>query len=208
MKINKKMLKKIGIIGLISAEALNAAANAGEIKAAFNPNDKKGIVTVEESRKISDDISCYGFADFETNAHTSSLYGEARIFYSMGQNLGLIGEYNGGTGYADTLRLGIGLKGSIGKNNFTLLKLLPFETTGQKGPQISLFTSQNIGSLCLSVLADFNAQKGTIYLEPTATMRVNDELYLMFQGRQFGNLGGISLGNFSPYLGIGYKFNK
>ena len=184
---------------------------AGEwttVKGAVSTKNPHALVTVESDAEISSRLSVFGFIDAEATEEKpydfKSLYCEGRVTLKFNNLVRAIAEYNGGNNYEDTIRLGIAVTPKLGKDNFTFIKLIPYETTEKKGPQASLFTLQNLTDrLSASILADYNLDSKTLYLEPTLDYKLGNNLSAFIQGRSFGKVGEF---DFVPYVGISKSF--
>jgi hypothetical protein len=211
MKIKQLAKKTIAGLALVSALAMGQPANAGDwanVKGSVSTKDRHALITVEGCADIGNKIATYGFADAESTEaeplKLDSIYAEARATYKLNSLVRAIAEYNGGSGYEDTVRIGIALTPNLGRNNFTFVKLLPYETTKDKGPQISSLTSQTLNDrLTASLLADYNTKPKTMYIEATLEYKINKNLSLYVQGRSFGKIGKV---DFVPYVGISKSF--
>jgi hypothetical protein len=212
MKQIKQIAKKaIAGLALVSALATGQPANAGDwaaVKGSVSPKDRHALITAEGGVDISNKIAAYGFADAESTEaeplKVDSIYGEARATYKLNSLVRAIAEYNGGSGYEDTVRMGIALTPNLGKNNFTFVKLLPYETTKDKGPQISALTSQQLNdNVTASLLADYNTKPKTMYIEATLEYKIGKNLSLYVQGRSFDKIGKVDV---VPYVGVCKSF--
>lgn len=215
----KEKMKKLIIATTLSAaiSALNpVSANAGWFNAGLGYDTKNELVTsrLEGGKNLSDKLNAYGFIDIDSTKENKNefenFYGEARLSYSLGdinknlENVSLSAEQNVGNNYDDTTRLGLTWTPNIYKDNFTLIKAFPFETAKEKGAQVSIFSSQNIGeNVSLSLLVDYNIEDKNMYVEPEVSMKLTDNSSIYVQGRGFGDFKKM---DFQPVIGVKYSF--
>jgi hypothetical protein len=210
-KLKGKMRK--AIMGLALLTELSTpdikAEGWANIQPAYDTKAKHATVKLEGGTKIADNVSTYGFlhldATKEKPTDLENFYGELRTAYSVTDILGLAAEYNGGNGTEDTIRLGITITPNLGKNNFTMLKFFPYETSEKKGPQWGLFTSQKLTDrIGASLLLDYNTNNRTLYVEPQISVELTKKLTGFLQGRHFGSIDDkIEL---APIIGLKYDF--
>ncbi|MFH1770343.1 MAG: hypothetical protein ABH828_02185 [archaeon] len=191
-------MKKLITIALMAALCLNPIKADSWLKFRGSRSNNTTLLTAEAGSNITNRLETYGFAD----AEEKNICAESRLTYNVGKTK-LISEYNGGTGYKDAIRLGFAFKPNLGKNNFTFVKLFPFESTGKKGPQVSMFTSQDMGKIDASLLVDYNISPGTVYVEPTLDLKLGKNYNAFIQGRSFGKIKEI---DFSIYMGLSKSF--
>jgi len=183
------------------------------IQPAFNTSKQHVTVRLEGGSQLTDRLSLYGFSDVDATPEKSfdlkNFYIETRLSYALTpkSNWAAILEYNGGNGMQDILRTGFTVTGSLGKGNFTKLKVLLFETSGAAGPQVALFTSQRLtDKLSARLGIDYNVEPRTIYYEPELDYMLNPRATLFLQGRSFGLIKDrIRL---DPILGLKYNLSK
>ena len=114
-------------------------------------------------------------------------------------------EYNGANRMEDLMRLGITLTPNLGKGNFTMIRIYPYETSGEKGPQFCAFMSQQLSSwLAASVLGEFNVDDSTLYTEQELDLKLNDNFTVFLQGRGFGSIDDKI--EIKPFIGVKYTF--
>ncbi len=203
----KKSARVIALSAALLASKPTAAQEWGKVKASISPQDAHALYITEGGATLTDKIAVYGFADIEATPQGAlipkSIYGEARITYKILDGIHAIAEHNDGTDYIGTTRLGIAIKPGLGKDSFTFIKLFPYETSGMKGPQASLFTSHKLtDEIEASILVDYSTQPKTFYIEPTLTYKIDDKIEGFIQLRSFGK---ISETEFTPYIGISYS---
>lgn len=183
------------------------------ISPGYAPKRDVATVRVEGGTKVTPHASVYGFADFDSTPQNKTdlqaAYAEVRAAHDLGEisdgltDVHLLAEYNGGTGIEDTVRFGVGYTPQIASGNFTLLKLLPFETQGSYGPQIGVFTSQQITKdLGASLFIDYNINPKTIYSELELNYTIHENWAVFIQGRGFGTSDSFAV---EPVMGIRYN---
>lgn len=192
----------VALATLVPAKAI--AGGFMNVQPAFNTEAGHATIRLEGGTTLKG-MDVYGFADLDATkqrpADIEGVYAEFRVSYPVAKALGLAAEYNCGTGTKDTVRLGAVVKGGLWKGNFTLVKVFPVETSGEKGPQVSIYLSQDIGKkIAFSVLADVNTRPGTVYLEPELMVRITETAALFVQARGFGKIGGKM--GFEPVTGV------
>lgn len=192
----------IALATLVPAKAI--AGGFMNMQPAFNTEARHATVRVEGGTSVKG-MDVYGFADLDATkqrpADIESVYAEFRVAYQIAKALGLAAEYNGGTGMKDTVRLGAVVKGGLWKGNFTLVKVFPLETSGEKGPQVSIYISQDIGkTVVLSATADINTKPKTVYLEPEVMARITETAALFIRQGAFGKIGEKM--DFAPIMGV------
>ncbi|HLC22744.1 MAG TPA: hypothetical protein VJJ79_03145, partial [Candidatus Nanoarchaeia archaeon] len=116
-------------------------------------------------------------------------------------------EYNGGKGIEDTVRFGAVFARSLWKGNFTLAKVYPTETTGEKGAQFGLFISQDIAErVHASVLAEYNFKPNSLYGEAEVGVKLTERISAVGQVRAFLPLKSPEDKEIAPIVGIRYSF--
>jgi len=145
-------------------------------------------------------VNYYGFVDYENN----ELFGKVRAIKPIGNGFGLSAEYTGGTSAESCVRTGITYEPKLGTDNYTRIKVYPFETTGHNGPQIGLYMSQKIRQDAkISILADYNTQNKTLYIEGDLAKQIGKCVYLTAGFRGYGPTDGTI--QVSPH--VGFKVN-
>lgn len=210
----KRKIKKITaglafIFALYSSSPALAEDGWANIQPAFNTRANHAILRMEGGSNITDKLSCYGWFDADAASEKpcdfENFYGEGRLTYKINNILGIAAEYNGGNNCKDTVRFGITITPKTNKKNFTMFKYFPYETTGKKGQQLCLFSSQKLTpKLGASLIIDYNLDKKTWYVEPELNYKLNNNSTMFTQGRSFGSIDDKM--EFSPIFGIRYKF--
>lgn len=216
----KKHITKAIVASVIS---FGSGAYAGEgwfaTKAAYDPNEEKSIITVEGKQNITDHISLYGFLDTLSQQKKplefEEYYGEARANYTLGQicemldHAGAAAELNTGNEITDTIRLGVTYNPKLWNGSFVFLKAFPYETSEEKGPQLSAYVSQDFNAgfpATASLLVDYNVEPRTTYVEGTLEVEIMKHIRLFAQGRVFSKLREIDEADVEPYIGVKFDF--
>jgi hypothetical protein len=191
----KGIIASAVLLGLLcSGSAASASEGWFNIRPGYDARQKHSTLRIEGGSKSGNGINAYGFSDMDATEQdpydVENLYSEFRLAYPLrhlpekAKNVGVAVEYNGGTETKDILRFGLTYTPQTGENNFTLFKFLPFETSGEKGPQISLLTSQKLTDrLTVVLLGDYNFNSRTFYLEPEIDVKLTDNATGFVQGR-------------------------
>ncbi len=210
-KINKTLLSIIAALTLAGCASQNKPWM--NISPSYALRREVTTTRIEGGTQVTLHANVYGFADLDSalddKTDIQSAYAEVRAAYDLGelsdslQDVHLLAEYNGGTGIEDTLRFGIGYTPHFADGNFTLLKVLPFETQGSYGPQVGLFTSQQITKdLGVSLLIDYNIDPKTIYGEAELNYRLGNDFSIFLQSRGFGTADHFDV---EPVIGVRYS---
>lgn len=207
-------IKKIAVACLVLAGALSATSCArtqgwSNVQPAYNARQNALTVRVEGGTDITDKLNCYAFLDADTaeknSADLENFYGEARVAYALNDVFRVAVEYDCGNNCKDLARVGLTITPKTGKRNFTMLKFWPVETSGQKGPQVCIYSSQKLtDKLSASMTAEYNIDSRTLYLEPELRFKPNDQFFAFLQGRGFGSIDDKI--EFAPVIGVGYNF--
>ena len=206
---------KKALTAIIAAALLAGCASRNKPWMTLSPGyaTERDVATVrvEGGTQLSERLSFYGFSDIEGTpdkpADAESVYMEGRLIYSLGEldkaleHAGVVLEYNGGTGFKDFFRMGLSYNAHLWDGNFTALRILPFETSGDAWPQAGVYSAQTIGDLTLSILGEYNIEPRTLYTEIEAAYNISDTFSIFLQGRGFGGLDDIDL---EPVMGIRY----
>lgn len=214
-KMRKFSFRKIAAASMLAVSTLlpvRALAEDGfmNIYPAYNTKAQYATIRLEGGVKPMDKINVYGFADIDATkqkpADMENVYAEVRVAYSVAKALGLAAEYNGGNSMKDIVRLGAVFMPKIAEGNFTLIKLFPIETSGERGPQVSVYASQEITKrITASIVADYNTKSRTIYLEPELLVKIVKSTSMFVQGRGFGPIDGKI--DFAPVVGVKIQLN-
>ncbi len=207
----KQKIKKIVTGAVLSATLLASSCmpeSWSNVQPAYKPRQNTPTVRVEGGTK-SGRVNFYSFIDMDpvqdNSADMESFYGEARVAYALNDVWALAVEYDAGNNCDDLARAGVVITPKTWKGNFTMLKLYPWETSGQKGPQVCVYTSQKLtDKVSASVTAEYNTDSRTLYLEPELRYKQNDRFFVFLQGRHFGSIDDRI--NFAPVIGAGYNF--
>lgn len=185
----------------LSARAQDSWANA---RFGFSPNQSYATATLEGSTAFTNTLKFYGFTELDATKDKPLDLGESafvklRLTQSLGANTSIIGEFLGATGAQGRGRFGVAFTPSLGKDNFTLLAIFPADTNKEKGPQVFLFTSQQLtDKIYAQLLADYASKPGTVYIEPELDIQIIKHVAAMLQGRisisPSGTNNGIVLG--------------
>ena len=208
-RIRDGLAKIVAGVMLVGALSSPVSADLANIQPAYNKAEGHATVRVEGGSSITDRISIYGFADLDATderpADFENFYSEARAIYALGKGVSLGAEYNGGNGMKDLVRFGLFYVPDLGDGNFTIIKVLPFETSGDKGLQVSAYSSQQVtGKVGAAITADYNADSKTMYLEPEINIRTGDNSALFLQGRSFAPADRTP--DMSAVFGLRYSF--
>jgi hypothetical protein len=209
------------------AAVLGAATSRAswlEFQPAYYTDYKIGTARAEGGASLAPPLSLYGFVDFYGQSKSKFLskfdlntyYGEVRLMQSLGfadarlKAWNLTVEANGGTDYDRILRFGVVWNTSLGKGNTFALKLYPAASRDHDA-HASFYCAQTLTPE-LSVYAIFDYGFGTwifgreqIYVELEARYRLNKQLSLFVQGRQFEAANGFKLDP-SPVVGVKLSF--
>jgi len=205
MKIRRRNWA-VGMLMLLSAMPVFAGEGWTTVQPAYNLKRKAATVRVEGGRRLSLDLSLYGFVDVDaTKEHPldfESFYGEMRLDKNLGRGFALAAEYNGGTATKDTIRAGLTWTPQLAGKNFTIVKALPVDTAG-KGAQVGLYSLQEFGNgLSGSLLAEYNFNPETIYAELRIKMELSNTLHLYGEARCSGKLAKMVC---APVVGLELK---
>ncbi len=207
------------LISIIAAALLAGCASQNKpwmnISPGYAPKREVSTVRVEGGTQVTPTTSIYGFTDLDSSPQDKTDLNSSFAYLRAMQDLGavhsslkdvqLVAEYHGGTGIEDTLRFGVGYTPHIADGNFTLLKYLPFETQGSYGPQVGLFTSQQItDELGASLLINYDLDPKTIYGEAEINYKFADNFSMFLQGRGFGAANDFDI---EPVIGIRYSIS-
>ena len=212
--ITKKVITKMIISSLLCAATASAGGWAN-MQPAYNTREDHATVRVEGGTKLAEHVNMYAFMDLDTTKadpfNFESIYAETRLKLGLDglekrlKSFELAAEYNGSTGGKDTVRFGLLYTPHVGKGNFTQFKLLPFETSGEKGAHVGVYSSQTLGKrLTLSALAEYNLRPRAIYFEGEANIKMTQPAALLLQARGFGKIDGKI--DVAPVIGLKYTF--
>ena len=208
----KKAVASIGAV-LIATQAI--AGNWANVRPAYDMHDQHATVRFEGGSNLTDKLSIYGIVDLDATKQRpldfEGFSGKMRSIYSLG-NLGMRlgtfgvsaeGEFNSGS--SDKLRLGLTWNPSLGKGNFTQLRLYTGTANGINDAQAVIYTSQTImDRFTPNLLVIYNLKQGTMYAEPELDIKAAKKLEVMLQGRIFGALGKKM--DVKPVVGLKYSF--
>lgn len=219
------------IIGAALAAALAVPARADDwanIRPAYHIDAQHATVRLEGGADLGKRGKFYGFLDIDGSKENpldfEQFYGEARGMLKLGKShWAAAAELDAGSGMGDFLRVGATYTPDTGKKNFTQLRLWPFETTSDRGPQISVFTDQQLsGRVSISGLLDYNSDPNTAYLEAEVDVKlgkrtmvtdpktkqqhvvVGDNPTLFAQTRGFGTIDDRI--DIAPVIGMKWNF--
>ena len=217
--MNKK--RKPGILAKLAFLALpflpgkaQASDNWFTFQPGYNIKKEHSTARIEGGSKLKDKISTYGFIDLnaskEEPTNMQSVYAEGRINIQPTKQvpLALTAEYNGATFLEDTIRLGITYTPNLGKNNFTYLKYLPLETSGEHGQQATFFTSQQLTPrLRANLTADYNIDQKVLMLEPKVKLKLTDRVSAFVRNQSFTRPSFKKIREgIAPIIGLEFKF--
>lgn len=206
----KKILAGLAFMSTIYASLPAAAENAwANIQPGYNIKDKHPTVRLESGSDITDKLGLYAYMDLDSTkdkpSDFESYFGAVRLTQRLNNLLGLVGEYEGGNDCEDTVRIGAAITPKLGKGNFTVLRLFPYETSREKGPQVALFVSQKFtDKLTSSLLACYDIDPKNLYLEPELDLALTKDITLFLQGRSFGEAKKTP--DMATVAGIKYNF--
>ena len=84
---------------------------------------------------------------------------------------------------------------------------MPFETTGDKGTQIGVYTKQQFTEkLSGSLLLDYNFKPNSIYSEPELSIKLKERINLFGQLRIFAPLDDAKEKTITPLIGFKFRF--
>ena len=196
---------------VVAALALPArAGNWANVQPAYNLNAEHAIMRLEAGADLSDHTKFYGFLDLDgSKEHPLDLqnfYGEARVMRKLGKsNWAAACEFDVGSDLDDFVRIGATYTPKTGKGNFTQLRLWPLETSGDRGPQLSVFSSQDLTDrVSVNGLLDYNVEPNTAYIEAGIEAKVGRKASIFAQARGFGEIGGAM--QISPFVGWKWRF--
>ncbi len=136
-----------------------------------------------------------------------------RLLGDVSDNLTRFGgvlEYNGGSDFKDLLRLGVSFTPDTGETNRTYIKLLPFETSGDFGSQLSVRTNQKFDdNLTGNLRVDYNfvpSEKDTVYTEANLDYKLTDKTSAFIRATHQGDADGIKFKNIVPVVGVKVDF--
>lgn len=208
MKSIKNTLK-----GLVASTLLYsgiALADFFNVQPAIDTNERATTVRLEGGADISDKVSLYGFMNLNASEESpfdfENYYLESRLAYAINDKLKLSLEIDSGSDMEDFQRLGVLYTPETWKNNFTMIRLFPFETNGNYGPQATIFTSQDLTdktSLWLTV--DYNIEPEIAFVELELNNKMNDRYTRFVQLRAFGPIDDLDS---SVVFGLKYEFYK
>jgi hypothetical protein len=179
------------------------------IQPAYKPRQNTPTVRVEGGSKLADRVSFYSFMDMDpvqdNSADMESFYGEARVAYALNDVWALAVEYDTGNNCDDLARAGVVITPKTWKGNFTMFKIYPWETSRGKGPQVCLYSSQQLTDKISAIItAEYNTDSRTLYLEPELRYTPDKRYFIFLQGRHFGSIDDrIDL---APVAGVGCNF--
>lgn len=205
----KNYTKGLAIVAALYASAAGAADNGWmNIQPAYNANDNHVTVRIEGGADVSDKVSVYSFADIDASKQEpldfENLYGEARFKFTVNDWLKVLAEHDFGTGFKDFTRLGVEITPSIDDNNFTAIRVFPYETDGDVGSQIDVYSAQQItDKLNASILAELKLGIDSLYAELELGYDLSDDVTLFGQLRHFGSLDQ----KIEPTPVVGAKYN-
>src|SRR3989344_2461014 len=222
---------KAAVMGAALAATLAVPARAGDwanIRPAHNIDGQHATVRVEGGADLGKHGKFYGFLDLDgSTEHPLDLeqfYGEARGMLNLGNSRWAAAtELDIGSGMGDFLRVGATYTPDTGKKNFTQLRLWPWETSGTHGPQVSVFSEQQLSDrVSVSGLMDYNTDPNTAYLEAEVDVKlgkrtmvidpktkkqhavVGDNPTLFAQARGFGTIDDRI--DIAPVVGLKWNF--
>jgi hypothetical protein len=201
-------LKKIigtTILGVGLASSVSAQEGWMNIQTGYDLDNSNLQIRGEGGNEINEFVDMYGFIDlYSGDKSLDSNYGEARVSLDTGNSLGIepMAEVNFGTGLESKLRLGAICKFSFGEGNFSILKVLPYDS-GNGDSQVSLFSSQDIGDFNASILVDYNIDSDTVLVEPSLSYNLSKDLELFTRASSFGKVDNL---DFSIQIGAKYDF--
>ncbi|MEK6908852.1 MAG: hypothetical protein AABX23_02265 [Nanoarchaeota archaeon] len=186
------------------------------VQPAYKLDSKSSTVRLEGGNNFGNRVNLYSFVDFyapENSTDLDTFYGEARIDYSLGglssklDGLSLATEYNGGSDNEDLVRVGVKYDTSLLAGNYLSLRAFPFETSGENGPKLGLFTTQQITDrISAQLLVNNYTDINKFYVEGELDFRVGDTANLFVQGRSFGEFDEELFKNATPVIGIKLTF--
>ena len=222
MKTQTNTRTRSGLVAtLVGASALTATAQAQSgwfnLQPAYNTETESPTLRLESGADLGKGFDLYGFVDIDASKERSfdleTFYGEARLSYSLEdisdslKGFKLATEYNGGSNVDDLMRLGIKYDTSLGKGNYLSLRAFPFETSGDAGPKIGIFTTQDLTDrISAQVLLNYYPDSKSFYLEPEVNFKIGGNTSLFLQGRSFGELNKDLISDMTPVIGIKFKF--
>ncbi|MFH1071900.1 MAG: hypothetical protein V1743_00545 [Nanoarchaeota archaeon] len=216
MKHLKSIIGTLVALGTI-VYAGTACAKDGwaQFTPAYHTAEQRATLRMEGGSTLTDGLSTYGFIDADATpekpADLENFYAEARLNQNLGKitpvlkPFGIAIEYNGGNGLEDIVRAGITFSPAIAAGNFTFVKFYPVETSGDKGLQLSMFTSQTLPyGFATSILVDYNITADAAYAEQEIGFKVTPQVTLVGQSR-LAVAEGMKPA-ISPAVGLRYAF--
>ncbi len=211
-----------GLAGvLLGALALANPAQAQEgwfnLQPAYNLKTESPTLRLEGGATLDKKFDVYGFLDLDSNkegsADLDNYFGKLRFTYSLGdlsdklENVGIAAEYTTASGMEDIIRPQLTYKTSLFKDNSTTFRFSPCDINGEGGPALNLFSYQQINKdISVQLLADYNLESQTAYIEPEIDYKISEKASLFLQGRSFGELNQDLITNMTPVIGIKIKF--
>jgi len=176
----KKLLTGIVFTAIASAQWV-------DVQTAYKPKDNVPTTRIEAGM-TRNRFNTYGFLDFDGTMNKSyprNAYLQTRASYELFKGVNAVAEMNVGTDFADTIRFGALYSPKL-KDNFTVVKFYPAETTGKKGTQIDAYSVQYIGKFAPSVLVNYNVKPKTTYMELELEYKFSKHVTAYTQMRGFG----------------------